>query len=223
MPRIFITATGTGVGKTYASCRIIEALGARGIRVGACKPVETGVTSVPADAAALLQCVQRFNPAFAPLSPEDLCAYTFPLPAAPFCADTERIISLETLFEKIRHLESLCDLLVIEGAGGLMVPITRDYAMVDLARDLEAPVLLVSSSELGGINPTLLSLELLRNRRLPHDWCVNLYRDSDSFVSVTRPYYDAAHPGWWSLQEGLDRYLEKILDRIGKPDSGQIG
>jgi dethiobiotin synthetase len=217
VPRIFVTATGTGVGKTYAARRIIESLGALGIRVGACKPIETGVSTVPDDAAALLQSVQRFNPAFAPLAPEELCAYTFPLPAAPFCADTEGVISLDTLFDKIRQLESLCDLLVIEGAGGLMVPITRDYHMIDLAQDLRAQTLLISSSELGSINPTLLSLHLLHDRQIPHDWCVNLYQGVESFDAVTRPYYDAAHPQWWSLQEGLGHYITRLLDRAGKP------
>ena len=222
MPGIFVTATGTGVGKTHTACRIIESLGARGLRVGACKPVETGVLSRPADAAKLLEAVVPYNPAFADLAPEDLCAYTFPLPAAPFCADKDRLISLDKILDKIRQLHSLCDLLVIEGAGGLMVPITRDYFMIDLARDTGAEILLVSPSGLGGINPTLLSLELLRHRQLPHDWCVNLHEERASFDTVTRPYYDAAHPGWWSLQEGLESYLERVLESSDRPGSQTI-
>jgi dethiobiotin synthetase len=222
VPKIFVTATGTGVGKTHTACRIIETLGARGLRVGACKPIETGVRSQPADAAKLLEAVIPYNPAFADLTPEDLCAYTLPLPAAPFCADKDRVISLDKILDKIRQLHSLCDLLVIEGAGGLMVPITRDYFMIDLARELEAFTLLVTPSRLGCINETLLSLEALRQAKIPHDWCVNLYEERESFDTRTRPYYDAAHPGWWSLEEGLERNLDRILGSSGRAVSATI-
>ncbi len=214
MQPIFISATGTEVGKTHAALRLIELLGRSGIRVGACKPVETGVEKIPQDAARLLEAVQSHNPAFASLEPEDLCAYTFPLPAAPFCADTKGVISPDKILDKIRQLQSKCDLLVVEGAGGLMVPLLPDYMMIDIARDVEAYTLLITPSELGCINATLLSIELLKSRQLPFDWCVNLHRDSESFDRVSRPYYDAVFPDWWTLQEGLGRFLEKYFARL---------
>ena len=210
---IFVSATGTDVGKTYAALRLIEHLGRSGIRVGACKPVETGVEKTPQDAARLLETVQRHNPAFASLEPEDLCAYTFPLPAAPFCADTKGVILPDKILDKIRQLQCKCDLLVVEGAGGLMVPLLPDYMMIDIARDIGAHTLLVTPSELGCINATLLSLGLLKSRQLPFDWCVNLYRDAEDFHRVSRPYYDAAFPDWWTLQEGLGGFLESYLAR----------
>ena len=213
MQPIFISATGTDVGKTHAALRLIELLGRSGIRVGACKPVETGVVNVPEDAALLLEAVQRHNPAFASLEPEDLCAYTFPLPAAPFCADTEGVIRPDKILDRIRQLQSKCDLLIVEGAGGLMVPLLPDYMMIDMAQDIKAHTLLVTPSGLGCINATLLNLERLKSRQLPFDWCVNLYKNSESFDSVSRPYYDAAFPGWWTLQEGLDKFLERYLSR----------
>ncbi len=214
MQPIFISATGTDVGKTCTAVQLIDRLGRSGIRVGACKPIETGVGNVPADAARLLEAVQRYNPAFATFEAHDLCAYTFLLPAAPFCADKAATISLDKIFDKIRQLQSHCDLLIIEGAGGLMVPILSDYMMIDLARDIGGHILLVVSSELGGINATLLSLEMLKSRQLPFDWCVNLYRNRESFDRVSRPYYDAAFPDeWWTLQEGLDTFLKHFLNR----------
>ncbi len=213
MQPIFISATGTEVGKTHAALRLIDHLGRSGIRVGACKPVETGVEKIPQDATLLLEAVQRYNPAFVSLEPEDLCAYTFSLPAAPFCADTEGVIRPDKILDKIRQLQSKCDLLVIEGAGGLMVPLLPDYMMIDIARDIKAYTLLITPSELGCINATLLNLELLKSRQLPFDWCVNLHRDSESFDRVSRPYYDTVFPDWWTLQEGLGRFLEWYLAR----------
>ena len=208
---IFVTATGTGVGKTHTTLALLKAFARRGIRVGACKPVETGVVSMPEDAGKLLRETQRLNPRFEGIAPQDLCAYTFPLPAAPFCADRDQSIVPEVIHRKVDELAARCTLLIVEGAGGLMVPLTRDYLMIDLIRDLQAHTLLVTPSRLGCINDTLLSLEALRRRRLPHDWCVNLHEDADTFPTVTRPYYDAVYPDWWSLQEGLDCFVDRYL------------
>ena len=208
---LFVTATGTGVGKTYATRELLDTFARRDIRVGVCKPLETGVNTLPEDAAILLKKTQKLNPAFGDLHPEDLCAYTFSPPAAPFCADTDRNIDTAIIFDKVAQLKPLCDLLIVEGAGGLMVPITADYLMIDLIRDLESYALLVTPSRLGGINETLLSLEALEKRKIPHDWCVNLYEDAADFPKVTQPFYDARFPGWWTLQEGLDRFVEKAV------------
>ena len=211
MGRLFVSATGTGVGKTYATLALIRSFAARGIRPGVCKPIETGVTEIPADAALLLREVQRYNSAFDSLTPEQITAALFSLPAAPFCADMQNRLDRSRLFEKAEELQHRCDLLLIEGAGGLMVPIGKEYFMIDLARDLEAFTLLVTPSKLGCINETLLSLEALKQRKMEHDWCVNLHEDAREFPLVTRPFYDAALPDWWSLQEGIEAFVDRFL------------
>lgn len=92
-----------------------------------------------------------------------------------------------------------------------MVPITRDFMMIDLAKKLNAKILLVTPSRLGCINETLLSIEALKSREIDFDWCVNLFEDKDDFPKVTQPFYDAVYPGWWSVQEGLERYTDRYL------------
>jgi len=210
---LFITATGTNVGKTYTTLQLIEILSAHGIRVGVYKPIETGVTTHAPDATALLHAVQRHNPTFGSLTPSDITAYTFPLPAAPFCADTTQCIEVERLLAKADQLSQLCDLLLIEGAGGLMVPITQTFTMIDLAQALDAHLLLVTPSRLGCINDTLLSLTLLQSRHLSYEWCVNLHEDHTTFAQVTQPYYDKAFPVWWSLQEGLEEFCQNLIEK----------
>ena len=210
MHSLFITATGTNVGKTHTTLRLIEALSKKGIKVGAFKPIETGVEDEPIDARRLLEACQKVNPDFANLTPEDITAYTFALPAAPFCADTRQEIKLEKIFEKYEELSKRCDLLLVEGAGGLMVPITKTYKMIDLAKELNCPVLLVTPSRLGCINDTLLSLEALQSRDIDFDWCVNLYEDKESFAEVTQPYYDAVFPGWWSLEKNIEAFVNRL-------------
>ncbi|HHD72523.1 MAG TPA: dethiobiotin synthase, partial [Epsilonproteobacteria bacterium] len=159
MQTLFVTATGTDVGKTYTTLQLIQAFSRRKLRIGICKPIETGVVDTPVDATVLLKTCQSVNPAFESLTPTDITAYTFSLPAAPFCADTQQIIRIGTILEKIDELAQSCDLLIVEGAGGLMVPITRDFMMIDLAKKLNAKILLVTPSRLGCINETLLSIE----------------------------------------------------------------
>ncbi|MBN2721429.1 MAG: dethiobiotin synthase [Campylobacterales bacterium] len=210
MKPIFITATGTNVGKTFVTLKLIEELNSRGIKVGVFKPIETGVVDIPLDASLLLEKCKKYNDNFALLKPEDITAYTFKLPAAPFCADIDKIINIDHIIAKYQELASLCDILIIEGAGGLMTPVTGNIKMVDLISIFDAKALLVTPSRLGCINDTLLSIEALKTRGLEYDWCINLYEELDSFAKVTKPYYDSMLSGWWSVQNGLQIYTETI-------------
>ena len=199
MQSLFITATGTNVGKTYTTLKLIEALASKGYKVGVYKPIETGVTDTAPDATILLKACQKVNESFKPLTTEDITAYTFTLPAAPFCADTKQTIKIEKIIEKYHALLKLCDILLVEGAGGLLVPITHDYTMIDLIKELNIKTLLVTPSRLGCINDTLLSIEALKARHIDFDWCVNLHEDKEDFAKVTQPYYDAVFEGWWII------------------------
>ena len=211
MKSLFITATNTDIGKTYATLKLIEEFSKQGILVGVCKPIETGVTHEPLDAKLLLETVQKYNKNFKVLNPTDITAYTFKLPAAPFCADHKKVIKIETIKKKIVELQKLCDLLIIEGAGGLMVPITAEYKMIDLIQELETTTLLVTPSKLGCINDTLLSIEALTSRNIPFEWTVNLFEDRIEFKEVTQPFYDEIFPEWWRLDEGLEDFCNKNL------------
>jgi dethiobiotin synthetase len=204
---LFITATGTNIGKTHTTVQLIEAFASKGLAVGVFKPIETGVDTVPLDASLLLKVCQKVNKNFKGLKPEDITAYTFPLPAAPFCADTKQEIVIDKIIEKYQELSQLCDILLVEGAGGLMVPVTKDFMMIDLAKKLEAKVLLVTPSRLGCINDTLLSMEALKSREIEFEWCVNLFEDKESFDEVTKPFYDEVFPDWWSVEKGIKKFI----------------
>lgn len=210
MHSLFITATGTNVGKTHTTIKLIEALASKGLRVGVFKPIETGVkkTDAPLDASLLLSACQKTNAKFRTLTPKDITAYTFALPAAPFCADTQKSITIEDIIDKYHTLHALCDVLLVEGAGGLFVPILKDFMMIDLIKKLQIKTLLVTPSRLGCINDTLLCLEALSSHCIDFDWCVNLYEDHETFPHVSQPYYDTMHPQWWDVKSGLDLYIK---------------
>ena len=212
MKLLFVTATNTNIGKTFTSLKLIENIAKHKIEVGVCKPIETGVIYEPIDAKKLLEKVQIYNKKFKSMRPKDITAYTFSLPSAPFCADVNREIRIDKIRDKIRELSNLSDILIIEGAGGLFVPITKDYMMIDLAKDLNAKVLLVTPSKLGAINDTLLSMEALKSRNIDFDWCVNLYNNREEFRKVTEPFYDTYfNKEWWFLDSGLEKFIEKNI------------
>ncbi len=202
--KLFISATNTNIGKTYASIKILETLGKKGIKVGAIKPIETGVIDTPADAKALLETCQKYNRDFKELNAFDICAYTFSLPAAPFCADNQKQINIAHILKKIKEIEQFCDFLLIEGAGGLLVPIKEDFFMIDLIKKIPSlKTLLVTPSYLGCINETLLSIEALQKREIDFKWCVNLYKDKKEFEIVTKPFYDSYFKKWQTLDDYL--------------------
>ena len=166
MAGLFITGTDTGVGKTFVARGIASALRARGRRVGVLKPVETGcgagMTRRPADALALRSA------AGSTLSVDRICPYRLDAPLAPdVAARLENVrIDPEVILAAFRVIDADHDLTIVEGAGGLLVPIVQRYAMADLARDLDLPLLVVVDSRLGAINHTLLTLEAAAARGL---------------------------------------------------------
>lgn len=185
---LFITATNTNVGKTYASSVLLKRLSQEGFKVGYFKPIETGVTHVPVDGQAMLELTKELNPDFN-VNIDFVVPYQFKLPAAPYVAKKDKNIDIEFLIKRKNELEKLCDILVVEGAGGLMVPILKDFFIIDLIKKFDSKAILICPSRLGSINDTLLSQEALKNRNIDFDWYINLYEDKDSFDEVTLPFY----------------------------------
>ena len=127
----FITATNTDVGKTYSSEYFLKKFSKEGKRVGYYKPLETGVIdNKPIDGLKLLTLTKKLNPEFKNIKLKDIVPYQFKLPAAPYVANLQENninISIDIIKEKAKYLLNFCDVLIIEGAGGLMVPIKLDY------------------------------------------------------------------------------------------------
>jgi dethiobiotin synthetase len=161
---VFVTGTDTGVGKTVIACGLARALRQRGIDVGVMKPCETGVGPAgPLDALALRAAAGVNDPI------EVVCPQFFALPAAPsVAAQVEgRVVDLERIRVASKTLAARHDLLLVEGAGGWLVPITPEFAMADLAAELGLPVLVVARASLGTINHTLLTVEAIERRGIP--------------------------------------------------------
>ena len=189
MKTLFISATNTDIGKTYACEKLLKHYARRGYKVGYFKPFETGVIDLPLDGNKMLNLVKELNPSFK-VSINDVVPYQFKLPAAPYVAKGKTKIDINFLLEKKKLLEKYCDLLIIEGAGGLMVPIEKDLFIIDFIKTFEAKAILITPSKLGCINDTLLSIEALKNRDISFDWYINLYEDKNSFEEVSKPFLE---------------------------------
>ena len=184
---VFITATNTDVGKTYACEKFLRYFAKKGLKVGYFKPCETGVITEPLDGSKMLKLTKELNKDFE-ANINDVVPYQFKLPAAPYVAKKDTTISLEVLRQKKAYLQSLCDVLIIEGAGGIMVPLEHDLFIIDLIKEFNSEAILITPSKLGCINDTLLSIEALKNRNIDFEFFINLYQDKDSFKKVSEPF-----------------------------------
>lgn len=209
-----MSATNTNIGKTYTSKLLIEAFSRLGYRVGVYKPIETGVASLPYDGDELYQCALSFNPDLATLSLNDIVTLQLPLPAAPFVANEGKAIDLGSFDTALAKIETVCDIVIIEGAGGLMVPIDEHTMMIDLPRYFNAVTFLVTHCNLGCINDTLLSLKALEDARLPHLWGLNCRSSDEGFETTSLPYLNHRFGSLYRLDKDIDAIAKALLDTI---------
>jgi len=160
---LFITGTDTGVGKTLITAGVAVSLRKSGMDIGVMKPIETGFGLRRSDCNFLRKVTGIKDPL------ESISPYRYKFPLSPFgAAQMEkfpvRLEHVQRAFDKLlRRHEGL----LVEGAGGLLVPITRKSTMADLAIRLEIPLLIVARTSLGTLNHTLLTVEVARARHIP--------------------------------------------------------
>jgi dethiobiotin synthetase len=164
----FITGTDTGVGKTYVACKLIKQYIAQGFKVVAMKPVAAGCELV--DGVWVNEDVKLLTEASNVKVPADLInPYCFKEPIAPHIAAQHEgvIISLEVIESAYHQLTQMADIVIVEGAGGLLVPLDSELTIADLIARLNIPTILVVGLKLGCINHTLLTMEVSASRNLP--------------------------------------------------------
>ncbi len=184
---IFITGTDTGVGKTFFSCGLAALLKAKGCQVGVMKPAETGC--VEKDGQLFPDDAGRLKKASGCAEPLDkICPYRFAEPLAPSLA-AERAgvkIDIDRLFALCGEISAKHDITLVEGAGGLMVPLLPSVTFADFARVAKLPVIVVAANKLGAINHLLLTLEHASCMGLtPLGYVLNRVSDEASLAAET--------------------------------------
>ena len=165
IPGIFVTGTDTGVGKTLVAGAIAKLLSQSGRIVGVFKPIATGCDSrreglVSSDAEFLAHCSDCRHP----LNDINPVRYREPLAPSVAAERSGRGIDFQEIQAAYHSLSADCDVLVVEGIGGALVPISPDYMLADLAAEMALPVVIVARSTLGTINHTLLTIEAFKSR-----------------------------------------------------------
>jgi dethiobiotin synthetase len=162
---LFVTGTDTGVGKTIVAAGFVRFVRNRGLRGLGVKPIETGCSVrdgmlYPEDGVFLKEASEG------DITLDECAPFRFSLPAAPHraAAMEGKHLKLVDLVEHVLSVSEDADLTVVEGAGGLMVPIQEDSMMIDFMVRLGYPILLVARRALGTLNHTLLSVDALEKR-----------------------------------------------------------
>jgi dethiobiotin synthetase len=163
----FITGTDTGVGKTAITAALASCIKKLGIDVGVMKPVATGTPQKSgfksSDVSILCQSCGVDDT-------EDLVNPIFlPLPASPY--DVSKILDLkfdkEIIFEKFEKLKNKHDILLVEGIGGIMTPLSRDYFVVDMIKRMNLDTIIVTRSTLGTLNHTMMTVNTCHDYKIP--------------------------------------------------------
>ncbi|MGB9822986.1 MULTISPECIES: dethiobiotin synthase [Thermodesulfovibrio] len=170
----FITGTDTGVGKTIVAAAILRSFIKKGLKVGAMKVIETGCLNkdgilLPSDGM-LLRDMAEMNDSVDLITPVKMENPLSPLVASRL---ENKEVDIDKIFKSFETLKKKYDYLLIEGVGGLMVPLIKEekkktnfYFVRDLIKDMELPVIIVTRPTLGTINHTLLTLEALKNKKI---------------------------------------------------------
>ena len=184
---IFITATDTGVGKTTVSSALARLAKDAGINVGYFKPVETGCEEECLDAKTLSSITGQ--------DLDEIVLYRYKNPVAPFVAEEEEGIKIDInkIKKHLAKLKEKYELLIVEGAGGVAVPITKVngkiYTYLDFAYENNLPTLVVARANLGTINHTYLTVKALKEKNIKILGIVlNGLSDNPSLAEKTNPY-----------------------------------
>jgi dethiobiotin synthetase len=167
MKPLFITATDTDIGKTYVCAGLAHSLKKLDIDVGIMKPFACGVkqkTGFSSNDLTILSKAAMVNDAEELLNP-----FFFPIPASPYTAAKNLGVKIDInyLMKCFRKLDKIHDVMLVEGIGGIMTPILKDYAIIDLIKDLEANTIIVTSSKIGTINHTIMTCNMCKNMKIP--------------------------------------------------------
>ncbi|CAN4274988.1 BioD Dethiobiotin synthetase [Methylophilaceae bacterium] len=192
----FITGTDTGIGKTYIACKLIKQYVAQGYKVVGMKPVAAGCDWVNGEW--INDDVLKLEAASNIKVPRELTnPYSFKEAIAPhIAADLEgKTIEITIIKQAFDELCKLADIVIVEGAGGFLVPLNNSNDIADLAKALNIPIIVVVGIKLGCINHALLTIESIKARNCPiKGWVANLIDSqmqcaSDNIASIEKKLY----------------------------------
>lgn len=223
MKSIFVIGTDTGVGKTVVVGLLAKFLDDKGYKVITQKWVETGSIGFSKDVNLHLRLSNKKKQELRGYL-GDISPYTFKFPSSPHLASSleKRKISIERIRKSFKSLQRTFDFVIVEGVGGALVPLNKRKLVIDVAKELNLPVLVVVGNKLGAINHTLLTIEALKARKMKIAGIVfnNLKNKENDIILKDNPKIIAAISGRRSSgslpwAKDINR-LHKSFRKIGK-------
>ena len=222
MKGAFVTATGTGTGKTWLATALTKAAVQRGKQVAAIKPIETGVDPEPLDALSLARACGDESLAHA----EGL--YRAKEPLAPYAVEKRggpAVGSIRMIAKRVRELAKGAEYAIVEGAGGVLVPLDGKHTIADLAASLDLSTVLVARNALGVLSYTLTAVEALRKRNVSvhaivlnhvdRKYASDLSRTSNADVLADYlPHIPILRAPWAQTADGLIDTALRLLDTL---------
>lgn len=212
---VFITATDTGVGKTTVSAALAKLAKDAGINVGYFKPVETGCEEECLDAKTLSNITGQ--------DIDEVVLYKYKNPVAPLVAEEEegKKIDIKKIKEHLENLKEKYELLIVEGAGGIAVPITKVggkiYTYLDFAYENNLPTFVVARANLGTINHTYLTVKALKDKNIKVlGTILNGLSEMPSLAEKTNPYIikEMTEVDIWCICKHKENPVEECYQKL---------
>lgn len=167
MNSLFVTGTDTDVGKTYVTAGLAASIRKKGVDVGIMKPFAAGSVQkkgFKSNDVEVLSKAAKVNDEECLVNPQ-----FFPIPASPYTAWKNLKIkpNVKTVLSSFKRLQELHEMLLVEGMGGLMTPILKDYFIADLVKEMKIPSVIVARSRVGTVNHTVMTCRMCRAFRIP--------------------------------------------------------
>ena len=178
---IFITGTDTDVGKTYITAGLAVSVRKMGIDVGVMKPFAAGIAQkkgFKSEDVEILSTAAQVN------DPENLVSpQFFPIPASPYTAWKNLKIKpkIPTILSSFKKLSKLHEMILVEGMGGVMTPILKDYYVTNLIKDMKIPAVIVTRSKIGTVNHTIMTVRMCEKYKIPIKGIILNDFDSDGY------------------------------------------
>lgn len=164
---LFITGTDTDVGKTYVTAGLAVVLRKMDVDVGVMKPFAAGSVQKKGYKSEDIEILSRAAHA---CDPENLVnPQFFPIPASPYTAwkKLKTKPKIPTILSSFKKLSKLHDMLLVEGMGGIMTPILKDYYITNLIKEMKIPTIIVTRSKVGTVNHTIMTVHMCEKYKIP--------------------------------------------------------
>lgn len=162
MRSFFITGTDTGIGKTTLTCAISNAARSLGMDIGVMKPFATGIAQKNGPKSTDVELLVKYSGV---TDSESLInPYFFPIPTSPYRAAKQlgQKIEIESVLNCFEKLQTMHDCVLVEGIGGILTPILKDYFVADLIKDLNLGTVIVAGNKMGSANHTMMTLNMCK-------------------------------------------------------------